>query len=73
MSAGESFNATAGRGAEQMLDPELERPRVRPAREVGEWALAGYLAYGLGLSTAAIGVAVLALTRRGGRAIGRGR
>lgn len=72
-SASESFDAPAGRGAEQMIDPELERPRARPAREVGEWALAGYLAYGLAVSTAAIGVAVLLLTRRGGRAIGRAR
>ena len=72
-SAGESFNAPAGRGPEQMLDPDLERPRARPAREVGDWALAGYLAYGLGLSTAVIGVAVLLLTGRGGRATGRSR
>ena len=71
--AAELFNAAAGRGAEQMLDPDLERPRARPAREVGEWALAGYLAYGLGLSTAAIGASVLLLTRRGGRAIGHAR
>jgi beta-galactosidase len=73
VSAGESFNAPAGRGPQQMLDPDLERPRARPAREVGEWALAGYLAYGLGLSTGVIGLAVLLLTRRGGRAIGRPR
>jgi beta-galactosidase len=70
-SASGSFNAPAGRGDQQMLDPDLERPRARPAREVGEWALAGYLAYGLALSTATIGVAVLLLTRRGGRATGR--
>ncbi len=73
VSASESFNAPAGRGPQQMLDPELERPRARPVREVGEWALAGYLAYGLGLSTAVMGVALLLLTRRGGRAIGRAR
>jgi hypothetical protein len=73
VSAGESFNAPAGRGPQQMLDPDLERPRARPAREVGDWALAGYLAYGLGLSTAVIGGAVLLLARRGGRAIGRPR
>jgi beta-galactosidase len=73
VAASESFNAAAGRGAQQMLDPDLERPRARPAREVGEWALAGYIAYGLGLSTAAMGVAVLLLSRRGGRAIGRAR
>jgi beta-glucuronidase len=71
LSADASFNAPAGRGPEQMLDPDLERARARPIREVGEWALAGYLAYGLGLSTATIGLAVLLLTRRGGRAIGR--
>ena len=73
ISASESFDAPAGRGSEQMLDPDLERARVRPAREVGEWALAGYLAYGLGLSTAVIGATVLLLTRRGGRALGRAR
>jgi beta-galactosidase len=73
VSASEAYNAPAGRGADQMLDPDLERPRALPAREVGEWALAGYLAYGLALSTAAIGIAVLLLTRRGGRAIGRAR
>jgi beta-galactosidase len=73
VSASESFNAPSGRGPQQMIDPDLERPRARPGRAVGEWALAGYLAYGLGLSTAAIGVAVLLLTRRGGRAIGRAR
>jgi beta-galactosidase len=71
VAADASFNAPAGRGPLQMIDPELERARVRPIREVGEWALAGYLAYGLGLSTATIGLAVLLLTRRGGRAIGR--
>ena len=71
LSADASFNAPAGRGPQQMLDPELERARARPIREVGEWALAGYLAYGLGLSTATIGLAVLLLTKRGGRAIGR--
>jgi beta-galactosidase len=73
VSASESFNAPAGRGPQQMLDPDLERPRARAGREVGEWALAGYLAYGLGLSTAVIGAAVLLLTRRGGRAVGRAR
>lgn len=72
-SAAEAYNAPAGGGADQMLDPDLERPRALPAREVGEWALAGYLAYGLGLSIAALGVAVLVLTRRGGRATGSAR
>ena len=73
VSASEAYNAPAGRGAEQMLDPDLERPRALPAREVGEWTLAGYLAYGLALSTGAIGIAVLVLTRRGGRATGTAR
>jgi beta-galactosidase len=73
VSASESFNAPAGRGSQQMIDPDLERPRAQPVREVGEWALAGYLAYGLALSTATIGLAVLLLTRRGGRATGRAR
>jgi beta-glucuronidase len=64
-----SFTAPAGLGPELMLDPDLERPRARPAREVGEWALAGYLAYAVGVSIGLIGLAVFALTHRGGRAL----
>jgi beta-glucuronidase len=69
----DSFAAPAGMGSELMLDPDLERPRARPAREVGDWALAGYLAYGIGVSTGLIGFALLVLTRRGGRAAVRPR
>lgn len=68
-----TFAAPAGLGVELQLDPDLERPRARPARAVGDWALAGYLAYGIGLSAGVMGLALFALTRRGGRAVGRPR
>ena len=66
-----SFVAPAGQGADLMLDPSLDRPRAVPARSVGDWTLAGYLAYGIGLSLAAMGGALFVLTHRGGRARGR--
>ena len=68
VAAMDTFSAPAGGGADQMLDPELERPRARPEPAVGDWTLIGYLAYAIGLSLAAMGVGLLALTRRGGRA-----
>jgi len=71
--ATETLAAPAGRGSELMLEPDLERPRPRPERAIGDWTLLGYLAYAVGLSTAAIAVAVVALTRRGGRAAWRPR
>lgn len=70
ISALDTLSADAGEGDELMLDPELERPRVRPAREVGDWALIGYLAYGIGLSVGLMGVTLVLLTRRGGRLTG---
>jgi beta-glucuronidase len=69
----DSFAAPAGRGSELMLDPDLERPRPRPERAVGDWTLLGYLAYAVGLSTVAMAVAVIVLTRRGGRSAPRPR
>ncbi len=60
--------APAGAGADLMLDPELDRPRARPERAIGDWTLVGYLAYAIGLSLAVMGVGLLALTHRGGRA-----
>ena len=71
--AATSFAATAGRGSELMLDPDLARSRPRPERAVGDWTLLGYLAYAVGLSTAAMAVAVVVLTRRGGRSAPRPR
>ena len=65
--AADTFAAAAGRGSELMLQPDLERPRPQPQRAVGDWTLFGYLAYAIGLSTFAMGVAVVVLTRRGGR------
>jgi hypothetical protein len=70
-SAADAFRAPAGRGSELNIDPDIERPRVRPEPAIGDWTLVGYLAYALALSSALIGSAVLILTRRGGRAVGR--
>jgi beta-glucuronidase len=71
VAASTSFSAPAGMGSDLMLDPDLERPRARPERGVGDWTLAGYLLYGMLLSTAVIGAALFFLTHRGGRAVGR--
>jgi beta-galactosidase len=68
-----SFAAPAGDGAALMLDPDLTRPQVRPEGGVGDWTLAGYLAYGVALSMAVMGGGLILLTRRGGRATGRAR
>jgi beta-glucuronidase len=73
MLAARSFDAPAGGGAEQALEPELERARALPPREVGDWTLVMYLAYGLAFSVAAMSLTLLVLTRRGGRALGRPR
>jgi beta-galactosidase len=67
----EAFDAPAGQGTEQLIAPELERPRVPPPRLVGDWALAGYLAYGLAFALGTMGIALVVLTRRGGRSVGR--
>jgi beta-galactosidase len=68
VAAMDTYSAPAGAGADQMLDPELDRPRARPEPAVGDWTLIGYLAYAIGLSLAVMAVGLLALTRRGGRA-----
>jgi beta-galactosidase len=71
--ATETFVAPAGRGDALALDPELDRPRVRPARVLDDWALLAYVGYALGLSVGSLGLLLFVLTRRGGRAIGRAR
>jgi beta-glucuronidase len=68
VAATDTYSAPAGAGADLMLDPELDRPRARPERAIGDWTLVGYLAYAIGLSLAVMGVGLLALTHRGGRA-----
>ena len=68
-----AFDAPGGQGTELGLEPDLGRPRAQPAGDVADWALAGYLAYGLGLAVAAMGLALFVLTRRGGRAVSRRR
>ncbi|HSK92603.1 MAG TPA: glycoside hydrolase family 2 TIM barrel-domain containing protein [Candidatus Angelobacter sp.] len=71
--AREAFDGPAGEGSELAIEPELARPRVPPPRMVGEWALAGYLAYGLAFATGTMGVSLGVLTRRGGRSVARSR
>jgi hypothetical protein len=71
--AAAAFDTEGGLGSEQAIEPELARPRVAPARMLGDWALAGYLAYGFAFSIGSMGVALLLMTRRGGRAAGRRR
>ena len=68
-----AFNAEGGQGSEQAIEPELERPRVQPAQGIGEWSLAGYLAYAVAMSLGVMALTLAVLTRRGGRAIGRRR
>ncbi|HVM24957.1 MAG TPA: glycoside hydrolase family 2 TIM barrel-domain containing protein [Candidatus Limnocylindrales bacterium] len=69
----EAFDTEGGQGLELAIEPELERPRVRPQREIGDGALVGYLLYGMGVSIGAMSLALLIVTRRGGRATGRRR
>lgn len=68
-----AFDAAGGEGIEQAIEPELERPRVPPPRVVGEWALVGYLAYGMAFAVGSMGLMLGILTRRGGRAVARRR
>jgi hypothetical protein len=68
VAAAATYSTPGGGGADLMLDPELDRPRARPERAVGDWTLVGYLAYAIGLSLAIMGIGLLVLTRRGGRA-----
>ena len=71
--AAAAFDTPSGRGTALGLDPDIDRARSQPTQRQGDWALAGYVAYGLGLAFATLGVATFVLTRRGGRAIGRKR
>jgi hypothetical protein len=71
--AAEAFDAPAGRGTALALEPEIDRPRAQSTQRQGDWALVGYLAYGLGTAFAMLGLATFVLTRRGGRALGRAR
>ncbi len=68
-----AFDAPAGAGSEQEIEPDIDRPRVPPARMVGDWALAGYLAYGLSFAVGSMALTLLILTRRGGRSVRRRR
>lgn len=71
--AAAAFDTPSGRGTALGLDPDIDRARAQPTQRQGDWALAGYVAYGLGLAFATLGAATFVLTRRGGRAIGRKR
>ena len=71
--AAESFRAPGGRGDALGLEPELSRPRAEPANVIGDWSLALYVGYGLAFAVALLGLALVVLTRRGGRAVGRAR
>lgn len=66
-----AFDAPAGRGSDLALEPDLQRTRALPPRVIGDWTLAGYLAYGFTLSVGVMGIGLLVLIRRGGRATGR--
>jgi beta-galactosidase len=68
-----SISAPAGAGADLMLEPDLDRPRARPERAIGDWTLVGYLAYAIALSLAVMGAGLLLLAHRGGRAASRAR
>jgi beta-glucuronidase len=68
--AAQAFQAPAGEGAQQAIEPELERPRSSGAVGLGEWRLAAYLAYATLTSLVMLGVVTFTLTRRGGRALG---
>jgi beta-galactosidase len=71
--ASEAFLAPGGRGDALALEPDLDRPRGRPPSLVGDWSLAVYLAYAVTLSMGSLALALLVLTRRGGRAVGTAR
>lgn len=71
--ASEAFLAPGGRGDALALEPDLDRPRGRPPSLVGDWSLAVYLAYAVMLSIGSLALALLVLTRRGGRAVGTAR
>ena len=66
-----AFNADAGEGSELALDPDLVRPRAEVTTGIGDWTLALYLGYAFAFVTALLGTAVMVMTRRGGRSVGR--
>jgi beta-galactosidase len=68
-----AFNAAAGEGSELALEPDLVRPRAEVVTGIGDWTLALYLGYAFAFVTGLLGAAVLVMTRRGGRAVGRAR
>ena len=71
--AAAAFDTPSGRGASLGIDPDIQRPRAQDTQRQGDWALAGYLAYGLSLAFATLSFATYVLTRRGGRATARRR
>lgn len=71
--ATDAFLAPAGRGDALALEPDIDRARVPQQTRLGDWALVAYLAYAIGLSMGALSVALLILTRRGGRSVRRTR
>ncbi|MCA1571586.1 MAG: hypothetical protein LC798_14950 [Chloroflexi bacterium] len=71
--AADAFLSPAGRGDDLALEPVLVRPRVQQAAPIGDWSLAWYLAYAIAISIATLALVLLALTRLGGRAVGRAR
>ena len=72
--AADAFTADAGEGTELALEPDLVRPRAEVvATGIGDWTLALYLGYGFAFVTGLLGAAVLVMTRRGGRSVGRAR
>jgi beta-glucuronidase len=67
-----AFEGPGGRGADLMLEPELDRPRpTASGNGFGGWVLAAYLGYGLAFALGSMALVLLVLTRRGGRATGR--
>ncbi len=72
-SAVEAFGAPAGRGDALALEPDLERPRAAETADTGDWSLLVYLAYAVAVSVGMLVAALLVLTHRGGRAVGRSR
>ncbi len=71
--AADAFLAPGGRGDALALEPEIERARLAPASEMGQWTLPIYLGFAVAFSIATLGAAVAILTRRGGRAEVRSR
>lgn len=71
--AAEAFLSPAGRGDDLALEPGLDRPRTQQPGLVDDWTLAAYLGYAIVFSIGTLTLALLVLTYRGGRAVGRTR